>query len=121
MGAESFTDVVPQLSVDNINDAFHSACENAAYWHGHGGYTGTICEKPGFVEFTLSPPPSLHEAYFIADALCMSWGGKIEHLVVERFGDKASEASDLYNDKWGNAVAFRLDNGDFFFCGIASS
>lgn len=121
MGAESFTSVVPETSASSFSEAFLLAVDDAHYWHGHAGYTGTICEKPSYRDFSIDPAPSLREAESIADALCMSWGGKIEGLVMERFGDRASEISDLYNDKWDNAVAFRLDNGDFFFCGMASS
>lgn len=120
MGAESFVAVVSRMSAPDFPEAFLSAVHEAHYWHGHAGYTGTICEKPSYEYFHLDPAPSLFDAENITQALDMSWGDKIDNLVVEWFGDKASEVSDLCNDKWGNAVAFRLDNGDFFFCGIAS-
>lgn len=34
-------------------DAFHAAKEQALYEHGHGGYSGTIAEKPGAILFPL--------------------------------------------------------------------
>lgn len=30
-----------------MGEAFLRAIEDAHYWHGHSGYTGTIAEKPG--------------------------------------------------------------------------
>lgn len=37
----------------NAREAFRQAQEHARYEYGHGGYTGTIAEKPGFVLFEI--------------------------------------------------------------------
>lgn len=34
-------------------EAFNHAQDEARYYHGHGGYSGTIAEKPGYVLFQL--------------------------------------------------------------------
>ena len=36
-------------------EAFGNAVDSALYSYGHDGYTGSICEKPGFVIFTIPP------------------------------------------------------------------
>lgn len=52
MGGTNFTDVALGRTPE---DAYRAACEEARYMHGHGGYTGTIAEKSGFVQFDLKP------------------------------------------------------------------
>jgi hypothetical protein len=50
MGATSFTD----MAEGNTAAAAFGAAVEKAYWeHGHGGYTGTIAEKPGYVLFKI--------------------------------------------------------------------
>lgn len=39
----------------DLQDAFRQAREDAAWEYGHGGYTGTIAEKPSAVLFALPP------------------------------------------------------------------
>ena len=34
-------------------EAFERATGAAQYWHGHGGYSGTIAEKENFTEITI--------------------------------------------------------------------
>jgi hypothetical protein len=38
-----------------LGEAFRSAQSDAMYWNGHGGYTGTIAEKPG-AQLIILPP-----------------------------------------------------------------
>lgn len=72
----------------NVDDAFKNAHEEATYEHGHGGYSGTIAEKPGYVVITHEPM-LLNEAY---------------HLV-----NKLTDANDpRINDKWGPAGAIPI-------------
>ena len=52
MGATDFSTIA--LGKDAA-DAFRTARDEAAWESGHGGYTGTIAEKGGFVQFTLKP------------------------------------------------------------------
>ena len=39
-----------------MGEAFRSAHDAATYENGHGGYSGSLAEKHGAVEFT--PPPA---------------------------------------------------------------
>lgn len=52
MGATDFVEVI--VGTD-LARAYHDAVERAAWEYGHGGYTGTIAEKPGYVD--LGPLP----------------------------------------------------------------
>lgn len=52
MGADTFTTIVVDKT---MTEAFKAAQEEARYYHGHAGYTGTIAEKPGFREFRIPP------------------------------------------------------------------
>lgn len=45
----------------NVGEAFHRAQEYAAWEHGHGGYTGTIAEKPSAVLVQLPPRVTAHK------------------------------------------------------------
>lgn len=55
----------------DARDAFAAARESAAWEHGHGGYTGTLAEKPGFVMFTL--PPRWKAVEFVEAAWAAEW------------------------------------------------
>lgn len=63
MGAVTFID---SAFAKDAHTAFLAAREQAAWEHGHGGYTGTIAEKPGFV---LIPRPPRVKASDVLDAL----------------------------------------------------
>ena len=41
-----------------ISDAYRDAVADAHHWCGHGGYSGTIAEKSGYVDFGTLPPTS---------------------------------------------------------------
>ena len=45
MGATTFQ---TKATGKDANEAFHNAVEEAYYWNGHGGYSGTIAEKSGY-------------------------------------------------------------------------
>lgn len=103
MGAERFDQF--QKGTD-AKKAFSDAVDRAAWEYGHGGYTGTIAEKPGF-EMRRKDPLTLSEAYVFADEdMDKNW---YEH------------------DKWGDAWAVPVKADDsptligFLFYGIASS
>ncbi len=49
MGATEFSTTAKGRTA---HDAFQAAREEAAYWHGHGGYTGSVAEKHDFVLIT---------------------------------------------------------------------
>lgn len=52
MGADTF---ITLTRGDNVDSAFQSARDQAQYEYGHGGYTGTIAEKGGFVVAQTTP------------------------------------------------------------------
>jgi hypothetical protein len=53
----------------NATEAFDNAYREAAYESGHGGYTGTIAEKHGFVCYQLPKGMTAHDLF---DALSAS-------------------------------------------------
>ncbi len=90
MGA---TDFSTKASGTTAREAFKSARDDAAYEHGHGGYTGTIAEKHGF------------------------------EMIAAREGETIRETVDRLiesNDKFGPAFCLDMGKGDFLFFGIAS-
>jgi hypothetical protein len=120
MGATTFTTVAAGKTAV---DAYHAAVKDAHYWHGHGGYSGTIAEKSGCVEYTL--PARITGEKFVAtvwNALDEKWqaeGAKYENkpapktpnlATLEKWFGKRDAARILEdaNDKWGPAVVVRL-------------
>ena len=80
--------------------AFNAAYEQACYEFGHGGYTGSIAEKPGF-EFIVEGVQTREEAQRLVDE--KSWE----------------------NDKWGDCFALEIESDKeglrcFVFFGCAS-
>ena len=125
MGAVDFADSV-KVGDRGVGDAF-AECRDQALWdHGHSGYSGTIAEKPGYEFFNFPDRLTASDIYRginesidyydpttrkIVPGKRPEWAGEVkpswEHLIA------------VYNDKWGDAVAFRV--GDVFhFTGIAS-
>ena len=104
MGAEDFSDVARGK---DAQEAFRSAVEEAQYEYGHGGYTGSIAEKHGFIMVAREPLAS-EEA--------------------RKLKSRMEEEDDRYNDKWGPACCVELLEESpvkgsrlFWFFGIASS
>lgn len=140
MGAYAFTEVA---FGDSARQAFNAAVEHAQWEHGHGGYTGTIAEKHAFTviarprgeelttsEFAKLVKEASYESQFDDD-----W---IDENVPEAWQPAVRKAVDLYEDKWGPAVAMRLTEAEqeedrdawdargdgpmgFLFFGMASS
>lgn len=79
-------------------DAFTKAREQALYDHGHGGYTGTIAEKPGFrmVAEGVDPDPAATMKRCLDD----------EHHWCQ--------------DKWGDAACLQIGPEKWLFFGWAS-
>lgn len=103
MGAQEFTEFV--YGEDSPEKAFAVAVERAAWEHGHGGYTGTIAEKTGFL---------------MVDDM---WAGENPPTVDEALGvvDRAYEDEDhIAQGKWGPAACLTIKGGHLFF-GYASS
>lgn len=103
MGSYQFTNFRQD---DEVRSAFLCAKVDAAYWHGHGGYTGTIAEKDSWV--VIDPD----KTYTVAEA-----EARAEELMAND--------DERITDKWGPAGALKVvdpehGNGWYFF-GWASS
>ena len=65
MGATSF---FTYATGKTVSEAFASAQADARYDHGHSGYTGTIAEKPSFIEFSVPladlPVREMEQSYY---------------------------------------------------------
>jgi hypothetical protein len=120
MGATNFSTIAVGKTAD---DAMKAARADALYWNGHGGYSGTIAEKHGCIEFALPAHvsgPRFEETVWQAlwerdDAEGARWRGEepapAEHLavLVGWLGARDAErVLDTARDKWGPAVAVRL-------------
>lgn len=124
MGATNFSTVAAGKTAA---EAMRAAVEEAHWWHGHGGYSGTIAEKRGHVEFTLPPGVTAErlEATVWA-ALDERWAAEgaarrgeapapAKHLaLLEQWLGKrdAARIIDTADDKWGPAVAVRLGKAE---------
>ncbi|MFK0142472.1 hypothetical protein [Streptomyces murinus] len=98
MGAYDF---ITTSSGDDVDTAFDRARDEAAWEHGHGGYTGTIAEKDEFVMVADSPmSPAAAEKYAV-------------HLL--------NTNDERIRDKRGPAGAIPVDDGTWLFVGYASS
>lgn len=123
MGAEQFE--VHVEGVSDVQQAFNDAVEQAAWEYGHGGYTGTIAEKGSYVILNL--PEGVTAAQAIDD-LCRSQGyftyqnGRSTWVESNPKDYLPENIRQEFNDKWGDAVAIRDDEGTgWWFAGYASS
>lgn len=141
MGA---TDFATTATATNADEAFAIAQGEARYTHGHGGYTGTIAEKPGFVVYPVpfdklgeltvdskwltEPLNRLRNAInayeyrddeYIADT---EWfrQGIADAEILARMGRKWESLVHLYFQKWESAVCVPLGNDEWGFLGLAS-
>ena len=90
MGAVDFTTTARGSSAEA---AFSAAVSEARHEHGHGGYTGTVAEKPGF--------------YMVRQQ-----EDETPYACIERLIDD--------NDKWGPAACLHIDGTLYLFFGLAS-
>lgn len=115
MGAANFRTI---NTGDTAADAFNQAVAEAQNEYGCEGYTGTIAEKDGFV---LVPLPLNVEAELVVGALDLSQfddsyyqtdqeeAATAKALLNEYFGDSdAKRLIELYLNKWGPALCFKL-------------
>ena len=142
MGATTFT---ARASGTTVGEAFRYAVEQAYYWHGHGGYTGTIAEKNEYVEYELPPLPAITDddvpawmsdivqrysnalgsdpAYDTEDSEYPVYrqAARDRTFLVERLGaDTVETIAMTYQSKWGAAVAIRVGEQEWAFMGYAS-
>lgn len=113
-------------------EAFSRAVDNAFYDHGHSGYTGSICEKPGAY---LVPTPKGVTAQDVAETIMAAqgwdsqrygWSGMKPEFVERQnkhyelkqvafakvakwFGqDEAEKIVHMSDDKWDDAIAVEM-------------
>ncbi len=116
MGAEQFEHTSRGKTVD---EAFNNAVESAGWDHGHSGYTGTIAEKPGFVEF---PEITLDRANELLGLTTMP--GLIllvDEDALSALTERERHFIETHDDKWGDACAIPIEDGTWMFMGWASS
>lgn len=102
MGAEWFCHVAEG---DSSKEAFLNAVEEAKYWNGHGGYTGTIAEKTSFGEIAV--PEGLEPNDFVR--------------LLEDPDEQKKRGLGWLDDKWGPAGCIKVKEGQWaFFCWASS-
>ena len=107
MGA---TDFYVQQTGRNAREAFADAKRSAQWESGHGGYSGTIAEKPGF---TIVEIP--------AEMSVQAFTTLVQEDPIEHEDALIRKAVEIYNDKWGPACCILLDDHNTWaFFGIAS-
>lgn len=133
MGAEEFRS---DSRGATRREAFTTAREQAFYDHGHAGYTGTIAEKSDAWELTFKTVRGDYsEGEALANAFEAAWYDiynghweteKVKLLLalghplgIDRA--KLTEAVNIYDDKWGPALAIRTGLNTWAFMGWASS
>lgn len=114
----------------NLEDAFTAAQEQARWEHGHGGYSGTIAEKPGAVLVGATGDPDRFHRLVLEAGQGKYRIGKDGHyrevrgsrdkalLVLQewlnRYGTlkvrppTAQEVVDLHYDKWDECIAVEV-------------
>jgi hypothetical protein len=120
-GATFWTEVPASGETTHVQAAFHKAVEDAAWEHGHGGYTGTIAEKHGYVEFAVPPDMTAQDvSKLLHEYEGQQWKEEADRVEVRiPPGLDLARMWQVYDDKWGPAVAFK--SGDtWVFCGWAS-
>lgn len=96
MGAESFWS---RAHGETASKAFSAAVEQAAWEHGHGGYTGTIAEKDSFK--IVKPPEGMSPSEYANQLM--------------------DDEESFVQDKWGDAGCIEIKKGEYLFFGYASS
>lgn len=102
MGARAFLVVVDEK---DLLTAFRAAVAEAQWYHGHGGYTGTIAEKDRVQ--VVQPPRSM------TDEEKKAWATQL----LEDGVDDPTLA--WIENKWAPAAAIRLDASGWLFFGWA--
>lgn len=116
MGATNFDCVETGAT---LQEAYLRAVDQARYDHGHAGYTGTIAEKDGCVEWPLPEDQTVDD---VIDAVfCHQQSHGEDTRLVEWYGEaRAQRLVANHNDKWGPAVAFQVSPTMWHFTGWAS-
>tara|TARA_R100001244_G_scaffold8436_2_gene10611 strand:- start:1353 stop:1724 length:372 start_codon:yes stop_codon:yes gene_type:complete len=123
MGASEFINVAEGKTADA---AFKKLVEQAQWEHGHAGYSGTIAEKRSIAEF--SRPKGMRRATVIEAVRALRRimhddDGDPKTAPVQAKYPKLPIGAmfEVYDDKWGPALAIQLRKGEYLFAGFASS
>lgn len=119
MGATDFHNSA-KADGQSIDTVFQRMVNNALHDYGHAGYSGTIAEKSGYHLVNVNPGFSIFE---VIGALCDDeYGEDGDNVLSAIFAtkDDLEVARELYADKWGPAIAVKID-GEYHFFGYASS
>ena len=134
MGAEWFEE---GASGKTMKSAFKAAHERALWEYGHRGYTGSLAEKPGFVDMTKDFPKysTIEEMEEILGKIA-SFPNIEDYNTVSKYDYKNKKIikramteeektlvkiAEAANDKWGPAVGIKIGDGEYVFFGWASS
>lgn len=95
---------------DTAYKAFNDAVDDAHYYYGHAGYTGTIAEKQnsGFVMIPWLHRPNVQDENILRKA-ALEFASKL-----------VSENDDRIDDKWGPAGCLKVKDELWLFFGWAS-
>lgn len=115
MGAELFQTIGHGEIVD---DAYQEVVARALQENGDQGYTGSIAEKEGFLEYQL-PDSDNTDVMKVYKALVDSYDNivPLAQLVGQPL---AREMADVFDRKWGPAITLKIKEGEWLFCGWAS-
>lgn len=97
MGAAEF---VTEASGKTMQEAWDTAKEKALYDHGHAGYSGTIAEKPGFIDCGPVPDGDYWDLF------------ENEDLPVR--------TREAIENKWDECAGFTVKEDKYVFVGWAS-
>ena len=124
MGAETFYTIEKGK---NAKEAFNRAVEEAQYYYGHGGYTGSIAEKREYTEFAR--PKGMREKTvrnLMHDLVDFHFGDdKKKNKIAKKYSkistDTLTKMATIFEDKWGPAVCMESKPKTYIFSGWASS
>ena len=117
MGATTFH---VETKAKTASEAFTKLVDDAQWMHGHGGYSGTIAEKHGFIEFKR--PKGVRESTCHTVIRALGRVNPDDTAKLEKTYPKwpIKQMVRTYEDKWGPAVCVETRPNNYFFCGWAS-
>ena len=131
MGATTFFNIGKGATAQEVFDRLH---QQALYQHGHGGYTGTIAEKS---TYTLFQRPkgmrrkTVIEAVQSLEQICPTGISEAcDHMHDDNPKPSTIQAKfpklpiylmwEVFDRKFGPALAIQLRPGEYLFAGFAS-
>lgn len=132
---------------DNVKGAHAKAHDQAAWDHGHGGYTGSLAEKPKYEFFELPPDLDPHQLLSWIEHTEWNWTTSTDPRrtskpclpdeVPAQYRELVEKVFLVSDDKWGpcaaveipekwrtgNEKAYKAEKGEklYMFFGWASS